>query len=197
MLAIRYSRFKLWMGAAICLGFAALFLWLFLTPNLHIRGWGRLVSGDFGHYFSLPVLTIAFAVFGFRTAWLAAEATDAIVADRHGVTITTIWRSRAAEWRDVMQVRVYQKQIHRSRPWYLVIDRRDAGSLELALAATEASPHAYYELGQTLAQMHLEAIRSPLAKPAPAPAAVPERGPGIPPAAPEFPTRPSFGRKVG
>lgn len=197
MLEIRYSRWKLWAIAVFCGLFTAWMLWLFLTPDLHIRGfWGLFVNGGLGHYFTLPVLVLSFAVTGFRAVWMGAGSTDAIVADRDGVIVTTMWRTRDAEWRDVMQVRVVEKQVRRSKSWHLVIDRRDGGALSLPLAATELPKYAYYDLGQALAQLHLEAIRSPLVKPNPV-AAAPERGPGIPAAAPEFPTRPSFGRKTG
>jgi len=195
MLEIRYSRWKLWATAVFCGLFTAWMLWLFLIPNLHVRGfWGLFVNGGFGHFVTLPILVLSFAVSGFRAAWMGAGATDAIVADRDGVIVTTMWRVRSAEWRDVMQVRVVEKQVRRNKSWHLVIDRRDGGSFELPLAATELPKYSYYELGQALAQMHLEAIRSPLVKPAvnaPTPAS------GIPAATPEFPARPSFGRKAG
>jgi hypothetical protein len=192
MLRIRHSRTRLWGIAVLSAMGVAFLLGLFLYPDERLPGLlGLLVNGDFGHWITLPILVPGLAVTGFRAAWLGAEATDAIVADGQGITVTSMWKSRHADWSEVMQVRVVERTYRRHRYWYLMIDRRDGGSIQLLLSSTELSPFSYYQLREELEQMHLHGIRSPLvtrAQDIPAPVA---------PSLPATPPRPSFGRKTG
>ncbi len=194
MLKVRYSGAKLWGMAVLCGVVVSFLLVLFVYPEARMPSWlGLLLNGDFGHYFSIPLLVLGLSITGFRAAWLGADITDAIVATPEGITVTTMWRSGHAAWSDVMQTRIVERRYRRQRYWYLVVDRRDAGKLELLLSRTELSEFEYYEFGRALQEIHLQAIRSPLVKKAPAPSAAPMAT--IPPAQPEFPTRPAFGRK--
>jgi hypothetical protein len=186
MLTIRYHRGKLAMIAFALFAFAAFVMFLFLDPDYHVGGlFGLLLNGSLGHFLTVPVLEFGLAITGFRVAWLAAGETDAIQADRDGLTVTTVWRSQHAPWSDVMQVRAIEKRTRRRKYWVMVVDRREGSTIRLSLGAVDLHKNAYHDLVQALTQLQLDAMRAPAetvkrrAAPTPAPAAPVQSAPPV------------------
>ena len=98
MLPLVYSRSKL-IGFAAMFGFcAAVGLWLFTTPDLHI-------GGRFG------LLTLATLVCGWRCALLATGTVTALDAEHDGLRVTTLWRTRLIPWRDLGPSRIDLRKV--------------------------------------------------------------------------------------
>lgn len=181
-----YSRGKLWGNVTLFGFFGACALWLFLNPLDQMGGSaGLLMSGNFGHYFTVPLIVIVSLVLTTRCAMMAVGSLEAVDVDDAGLTITTLWSSRRIAWRDLLQVRLHERRVRRTPIWSLKFDQREGSTVTLPLATTELRPDAYYDYAQRLAQRHLDVVRgvSP----------VEAVRPDIVPAAP---ARPAFGRKV-
>jgi hypothetical protein len=165
---LRYSRTKLWVIALLSILAVAFLLVLFTHPDYHVRGlFGGLVSGNFGHFVTLPILTLFLSAFAVRAAMLATGPGDAVVTDRRGLTANTWWRSHAIAWPDLAHIGLQTKTFRNSNHFTIKFHRRDGGAVSLPLAIV-ALPEGEYEAAvDALILLHRNAISSPAVSPRP------------------------------
>lgn len=193
---IRYSRGKFWLAAIFFGQIAAFMLVSFLRPNYHVPSrYGLLFNGSFGHFFTVPLITLICSIVAARSVVIATGSGVAIVTDGQGVRINSIWRSYRLDWKDLLRVRIAATKVRRTTCWSLKFDRCDGSTISLPLNGLRIPVNAneYERLAQRLSATHLAATKSSDAGLRAGAISRVEGG-----VQPEFPTqsRPVFGRRV-
>lgn len=196
MQEIRYSRAKLWGLAIVCAHIALFMFALFLNPQYHMRGpYSLFFNGSLGHFITLPLVTLTCIIVTARCVIVAIGPAAAIVTDKEGATVNTIWRSHRVAWRDLLGVRLEARKVRRTMVYSLKFDRCAGGTISLPLGALTFPVHGYHyeRLAEALSRTHLSAInRVPTAPPK---APIPVAHNVVQPKTIAAPLRPTFGRK--
>ena len=185
---VLYSRWKLAALAALLIAVAVVFLMPFIDPDTKLPGIaGFLTSGWAGHFFIGPLVELGLLLTAWRIGMVAAGPLDAIVADAHGVRVTTMFKSVQIPWRDLILARLIVKRTRYGKRYHICFDRRSGASVRVSASLTTLYVDDYHTVIELLGQRQYLEVRKPVAVPSLSAAAVV--------AANTAPARRGFGRK--
>lgn len=178
MESILYSRTKLALMAFAMLGVAAVFMMIFLDPDMRLRGFaGLLTNGWAGHFIFVPLVELGLLLVAWRIGYIATGALEAIVVDRDGVRVTTLFSSAEIPWSDLILPRLIVRRTRYGKQYHICFDRRSGRSLRVSASLTTlGSVDAYQATIDAIGQLQYAASQkgatvaapvAPVAGPAP------------------------------
>jgi hypothetical protein len=179
---LRYSISSLgWFAAMLGIGLAGC-IFLFLHPELtmHLHGRAAILSGQFGHRFMLPLLTLVCALGAWRAAMLMVDPRAIECTPTHLIATTFAGRKRIA-WSDLTDISIATPRYGGTKYPQLVLRRATGGlfgpsSVKLLLTRVDLPKSRYDDyVVELMAMKQRETGRAFDAKLS-APAALPEPG---------------------
>jgi hypothetical protein len=169
MESILYSRTKLSLMALAMLGVAAVFMMIFLDPDMHLRGAaGMITNGWTGHFIFVPAFELGLLLIAWRIGYIATGSLEAIMIDQSGVRVTTLWTSAEIPWSDLILPRLVVVRTRYGKRYSICFDRHSGRSLRVSASLTTlGGPDAYQAAIDVIGQMQYAASRKSAAPPAP------------------------------
>lgn len=174
MESILYSRTKLALMALALLGVAAVFMLIFLDPDVKLRGAaGLITNGWTGHFFFIPVIELGLLLAAWRIGYIATGSLEAIEIDRTGVRVTTLFTSTGIPWSDLILPRLIVIRTRYGKRYTICFDRHSGRSVRVAASLTTlGGVDAYQATIDAIGQLQYAASQKPTAAVAPVAARV-------------------------